>query len=105
MGTVLVPRAVFAATIVPVTGDATGATALGNAMLANPAVLTSASFAAFPPSGTPNGTSDALSFFPTNGSTFGILTTGDVSLADDANTAEDTGVALGGLAVRGDTDL
>ena len=50
------------------------------------------------------GRPDALSFFPANGSTFGILTTGDVNLADDANTAEDTGVALGGLAVRGDTD-
>ena len=98
---IVVPGAVFAATIVPVTGDATP---LANTMLANPGALTAASFAAHPPNGTPNGTSDALSFFPTNGGTFGILTTGDVNLADDANSAEDTGVADGGLAVRGDTD-
>ena len=93
---IVVPGAVFAATIVPVTNDATGATALANAMLANPGALTAASFAAHPPNGTPNGTSDALSFFPTNGGTFGILTTGDVNLADDANTVGNTGSSSAG---------
>ena len=53
----------------------------------------------------PNGTSNALSFFPTAGSTFAILTSGDVLLADDANTAVDSGFDLQGPNVRGDTDL
>ena len=46
---IVVPAAVFAANIVPVTGDATGASTLANAMLANPGALTAASFAAHPP--------------------------------------------------------
>ena len=101
----VMPGMVFAANIVAVTNDATGATSLANAMLANPAILTGASFSAVPPTGTPHGTSDALSFFPSNGSTFAILTTGNVNFADDANTEEDIGLSLGGDNVRGDTDF
>lgn len=100
----ILPGTTLAATIVPVTNDATGATALANAMLADGSTLSAASFAANPGAGTPHGTSDALSFFPTNGTTFGILTSGNVSLADDANSSESSGANLGGGAVRGDTD-
>lgn len=93
------------AAITPVGGDAAGATTLANAMLADPTSLTTAGFDAVPPSGTPNGTADAaLSFFPTNGTTFGILTSGDVNLADDANTAGGSGTADGGGNVRGTSD-
>ena len=101
----IMPATALAATIVPATNDATGATALANAMLADGSTLSAASFAANPGSGTPNGTSDALSFFPTNGTTFGILTSGDVNLADDANSSGSSGVNLGGGNVRGDTDF
>jgi hypothetical protein len=100
----VLPGTALAATIIPATNDATGATALANAMLADGSTLSAASFAANPGSGTPDGTSDALSFFPTNGASFGILTTGDVNFADDANSSESTGEDLGGAPVRGDTD-
>ncbi len=101
----IMPGTALAATIVPATNDAAGASAVANAMLADGSTLSAASFAANPGSGTPNGTSDALSFFPTNGTTFGILTSGDVNLADDANGSGSDGADLGGGNVRGDTDF
>ena len=53
--------------------------------------------------GTPNGTSDSpLAGFPTDGSTFGILTSGNVSNVPNVGTF--TSVNNGGVAVRGDTD-
>ena len=71
-----------------------------------PATLTGAGFDAVPAAGTPNGTANApLSFFPRDGSTFGIITSGDVSLADDPNTAGSSGASLGGASVRGNTDF
>ncbi len=52
---------------------------------------------------TPHGTANApLAGFPTDGTTFGIMTTGDVTKADQPGTFADT--QNGGLAVRGDTD-
>jgi hypothetical protein len=98
------PGTALAATIVPVTNDAAGALALATTMVANPATLSGASFAVTPGTGTPDGTSDALGSFPTNGSTFGILTTGDVNLADDPNNSGSDGVDLGSGPVRGNTD-
>ena len=92
------------AAITPTTSNGAGATALANAMLADPSVLTSASFATVPASGTPHGTSTALSFFPTHGSTFAIMTSGNVNFADDPNNAPNTGDLLGGAPVRGNTD-
>lgn len=66
--------------------------------------VTAASFAAVPPNGTPNGVSTSvLTGFPTDGASYGILTTGDVSSVDQPGTFADT--ADGGLPVRGDTDL
>src|SRR5437867_12475357 len=74
------------ATITPVPGTSAGAAALAAVITSNPAYVTGASFAAVPPNGTPNGIEDSvLNSFPTDGSTFAILTTGDVNLADDAN--------------------
>ena len=82
---------------------AAGATDIANAIVADGSTLTGASATA--PSGTPNGTADCLSWFATHGSNFGILTSGDVNLADDANNAQDSGADLGGASLRGDSDF
>ena len=105
LGAIMFTATAAHAAITPTTNNAAGATALANAMLADPSVLTSASFATVPPNGTPHGTSTAMSFFPTHGSTFAIMTTGNVNLADDPNNAPNTGEPLGGGPVRGNTDL
>jgi Bacterial Ig domain len=97
--TVVVP------TVTTVTRDAAGAAALATAMVRDPGQLTSAAFVAVPPNGTPNGTSVALGGFPTNGSTFAVLTSGDASLADDPNDNEGSGEDDGGANVRGDSDF
>jgi RHS repeat-associated protein len=94
----------FAANIIPVTRDDAGARALAEAMVADPFILDSARFVTIPPSGTPHGTADALSFFPTHGSSFAILTVGNVMIADDPNTSGGDGTDLGGSSVRGNTD-
>ena len=64
------------------------------------------------PTAPANGVSDApLGGMPTNGSTFGILTTGDVGLADDANSAGNSGLdqnggdRFDGAHLRGNTDF
>jgi len=74
---------------------------LAQAMLADPSTLISARFVAVPPSGTPHGISDALSFFPTHGTTFGILTSGNVLIADDTNTSGASSSNVGGPALPG----
>jgi uncharacterized repeat protein (TIGR01451 family) len=66
--------------------------------------VTGASFAAVPPSGTPNGVSTSvLGGFPLDGADYGILTSGDVNSVDDPGTFADTDD--GGENVRGNTDL
>jgi uncharacterized repeat protein (TIGR01451 family) len=103
---VLLAAGVAQAAITPVPNNGAGATAIANAISSTPGTVTSASFAAAPPNGTPNGTANApLSFFPTAGSTFGILTTGNVNLADDPNSAPNSGADDGGGNVRGNTDF
>lgn len=93
------------AAIVPVAHDAAGALSLAHALATDPAVVTGASFQTVPVNGTPHAVADApLSSFPTNGGTFAVLTSGNAQYADDANVSGGTGEALGGLAVRGDTD-
>ena len=92
-----------AAAITATTSDGAGATAIANTLPSDAATVTGASYDAVPASGTPNGTADsALAGFPTDPSTFGILTNGDVSLADDANDDEGSGVGNGGGNIRGD---
>jgi len=65
--------------------------------------VTGASFVAVPPNNFPNGVyTSPLSGFPVDGSTFGILTSGDVNSVDEPGTFASTDD--GGGAVRGDTD-
>jgi Bacterial Ig-like domain (group 1) len=92
------------AAVTPVPNNAAGALAIANAMAATPGLVTGASFVTAPPLDSPNGTADsALTEFPTNGSTFGILTSGSVANVDDPGLF--TSIDLGGGNVRGDTDL
>jgi hypothetical protein len=86
----------------------TGATALqiANGIAEDPSQVTGASFVSIPPSGTPKAlSSTSLTGFPTDGADYGLLTTGNANLADDANTAGNSGTDDGGGNVRGDTDF
>ncbi|MEX1195413.1 MAG: choice-of-anchor L domain-containing protein [Dehalococcoidia bacterium] len=79
---------------------------LANAMVDSSCGLIDAAYETTPPDGTPTGVyGSSLSFFPTRGSTFGILTTGGFELADDPNDSDASGEDLGGDSVRGDTDF
>ena len=90
------------ATVTAATGPA-GALAIAQALATPSAHLTGASFESTT-AGTPNGTSDgALGEFPTDGSTFGILTTGNVDSVPNPGTFASTDNA--GASVRGNTDL
>lgn len=94
------------AAINPASNDNAGADQIAGTLSAPPTNVTGASYDAVPPGGTPNGTADSpLSSFPTHGSDFGILTSGDVASADDPNSAGNTSADLGGPNVRGDTDF
>src|ERR1051326_1088558 len=90
-----------AATITPVGRDAAGAQALASAIVSDPSTLTSANFQSVPPFGAPKAVSDNLSFFPTNGSNFAILSSGDATIADNANTDGFSGTDDGGSPPRG----
>lgn len=82
-----------------------GAAAIASAVAGAGTSVTGATFVTVPPSGTPNGVGDApLSVMPSGGSTFGILTTGNVNSADDANTSSGTGALNGGGLVSGRGD-
>ena len=82
--------------------SAAGATEIANAIAANPAQVTGADFAEHPPLNAPNGVADEpLSFFPTSGSTFGILTSGQADLADNPNDSGSTGTDDQGPLSRG----
>ena len=101
----LVVAAAAAAAITPTPSTSAGATTIGGAIVADPALLAGASYVAVP-GGTPNGIANApIDGFPTNGPTFGILTTGNVDFADDANSSGATGADLGGPTVRGNSDV
>lgn len=85
------------------------ATGITTALRAATTGTTTASFVTVPPDGTPNGVGNSpLAGFPTEGSTFGILTTGDVNFADDANTEPNTTAddhGDNGDVARGNTDF
>jgi hypothetical protein len=72
------------------------ATTLAGALSTVPVTGATLDVAPSPPSGVfADGTADApLAGFPTNGGTFTILTTGDVALVDDPNSAENSGTSL-----------
>jgi hypothetical protein len=66
------------------------------------AAVTAAGFFELPPIGTPHGTADApLDGFPTEGTTFAILTSGNAALADDLNGSGGSGTSDGGTAAHG----
>jgi hypothetical protein len=91
------------------------ASILAQAIVADPTTLTGASLSgtALDPGVIPNATSDNadLTGFPTNGTNFAILTSGDPALADQPNTEEDSGrdnFEEGSDPIptfRGDTDM
>jgi hypothetical protein len=100
------------AAVTPVTNDATGASQVAAAMATPSANVVAAGFTMSHPSAPANGVADApLGGFPTHGTTFGILTTGNVALADDANTSDESGLdqnggsRFDGTHLRGDTDF
>jgi uncharacterized repeat protein (TIGR01451 family) len=96
------------AVITPVGGSAADALTLAQAIAADPTQLSSAgtAFDAVPPTGTPNAVENApLAGFPTAGSSFGILTSGDATLADQPNDSGSSGASDGGSNVRGTSDL
>lgn len=75
---------------------------LAGAMMADPAILAGAAFVSVPPRGTPNGIADTqLGEFPVESDTYAILTTGDVTVADQPNVSGDSGADIGGGHVRG----
>jgi uncharacterized repeat protein (TIGR02543 family) len=86
---------------------------IATAIVADTSTITSSSFQEIAPTGSgleePNAVSTtALGGFATNGADYGILTTGDATLADDANGSDSDGVGLGGdngATVRGDNDF
>jgi hypothetical protein len=88
--------------VTPQTGPS-GALAIAQAIAAPSTTITGASFVAVPP-GTPDGTSTLpMGEFPTVGSSFGILTTGNVNSVPNTSTFANTD--LGGGNVRGNTDF
>lgn len=91
------------ATVTGETGPA-GALAIAEATAAPTTNVTGASFVTTPPNGTPDGISTTpLAGFPTSGSSFGILTTGNVNSVPQTSTfASDSD---GGGNVRGNTSF
>ena len=89
------------AAIVPTSNAQT----IANAITRNTAWVSGASFVAGPPASSANAVSDtALTGFPTNGATYGILSTGDATVAGAANISGSTSTNWGGGNVRGDSD-
>jgi hypothetical protein len=86
---------------------------IASAIVADTSTITGSSFPEIAPTGPlgeePHAVSDsALGGFATNGGTYGILTTGDATLADDANGSGSDGVDLlgdNGDIIRGDNDF
>jgi uncharacterized repeat protein (TIGR01451 family) len=86
----------------------TGSTALqiAQAIAVNPSIVTGASFVTRPPTtvGTSTASADsAVGSFPTNGGTFGILSTGKAIDVDTGSPVPDT--QLGGGNIRGNSDF
>ena len=76
---------------------------IAQAIASSSVTVTGASFVALPPSGTPNGVStSALGEFPTDGASYGILTSGNVAFVDQPGLSASAND--GGGNVRGTTD-
>ena len=99
-----VPEVAGAAGITPTSNATAIATALTRG--SQPGLVTSAAFVARPPSGNPTATSDVpLADFPSDGSSYAILSTGDATQAGNPSQGAFTSVADGGGNVRGNTDF
>ncbi|NLG21773.1 MAG: hypothetical protein GX555_10155, partial [Actinomycetales bacterium] len=93
-----------AATVGPTAIAPTTALAVAQAMATPSFGLTGASFLTQPPAGGSAGVGDSpVAGFPTESSTFGVLSSGDVSTIEAPGTFSST--ALDGDNVRGNTDL
>jgi len=79
---------------------------LAAAITQSSSLVTGAAYVAIPPSSNPAAISDVpTAGFPTNGATFGILSTGDATLFNTANSSGSSGVSAGGGNVRGNSDF
>ena len=82
------------------------ATPIAMAMARDSSLVRRAVFSALPPSSRPAAVSTTrLAGFPTNGGSFGILSTGNARLADDDNTSQSSGSEARGPAIRGARDV
>lgn len=82
------------------------ALAVAKAIAQTPSVVTSADFVAIPPNGNPVAIANSpIGEFPRNGQTFGILSTGDTTLTQQANNSPATSTNLGGPVIRGARDV
>lgn len=78
---------------------------LAQAIADDPKIIRRANFSLLPPDGNPAAIADErLAGFPRAGKTFGILSTGDATIAGDKNTAPDSGTEVNGPFVRGARD-
>ncbi len=84
------------------------ATPVARAMAVDPGVVRRAVFSAIPPGSKPAAVSTTrLAGFPRpfSGPSYAILTTGNARLADDPNSAGDSGSTAGGPSIRGARDV
>jgi uncharacterized repeat protein (TIGR01451 family) len=93
------------AAIITQTDTPAGAATMASAIASDPTIVTGASWVAHPGDG-PNAIATApLGGFPTDGPTFGIMTTGNAQFADGPNTSGSTGQDDGGPAIHGNTSF
>ena len=82
------------------------ATPIARAMSSQPGLVKRGVFSALPPSSKPAAVSTTrLAGFPTAGSSFGILSTGNAGLAATPNDAPDSGTESRGPSIRGARDV
>jgi pimeloyl-ACP methyl ester carboxylesterase len=98
------PQAAEASSIERVGTDASAAESLAQAMIRDQTILRGARFDAVPPRSGAGVATGSLSYFPTAGDSFALLTTGDPRLANTPNSSGSSGENLGGGNVRGNTD-
>ncbi len=103
--TVLVGGLVYAGPAASAIDTSASAGDIAAAIARDSSVVTGASFVTVP-GGTPNAVSDVpLASFPADGSTYGILTSGDATLAGNTNSFPNSGVANAGADnLRGNSD-
>ena len=79
---------------------------LARAIVADPRIIRRAAFSVLPPGGNPAAVSTTpLARFPRAGDSFGMLSTGDATVAGNPNSAPDTSTATNGPFLRGARDV